>query len=696
MIMKESNTLGWDEAFEKRSLNPIQVERLAQLSEIPKAELEGRSLVELAERLRWLEPEWLGTNRICGKVVKENPTTRVLEPVPFALVRVFDVDWSLLAYFPERWPFGWFFPLGRRLELLATVRTDRCGRFCVRVPRFELDFIRRWFRLRLCLPGPFEPLDLCDIKPWLCEGLREVPDLEFGPGPVIEEWEDRLGPELLGELLGQARLPELARPLDELGELLRLGAGRVELPPPLGEELQRVHEKGGAAELARALKVRLPKTARPGPGLEELSPRRIYGPFRRCIEVRFPVWMPLLDVPDITFRVTQDVDGDGDEELIYSEGLGDVRLNAALPMNVVLRAQAHAISIPPSLCQLPEVPCAEPALVMAGLMPIQNEAAPEPPYLDPSRGTATRVNRPHATGHFAEVVDESVLGRSPLCSTLQLRGCNGWAGARIYRILCRFRAEGELGFGPERPMVGESWQQIRWVGSPPHVERRHVVSDEFGWYQILNPADGWLDPHLLLNWPTTNYANGLYQLRLEFADATRHSLGFSPERRLCVDNRSPVLTPRVAWRPLGHGSFEPVPAGCAVLRRPASHPLEFSVDLVSSCSFLRSVTLASTACGAVRASRTSPLPEHWESPLADDGTLQHFHTHVAETHVSENVRFVLPGLAEPGVYGFRAVSRSRAFNPAGGDGGFGAREWFYDPGSYRFTEWHRQFAVVDA
>jgi len=35
------------------------------------------------------------------------------------------------------------------------------------------------------------------------------------------------------------------------------------------------------------------------------------GPFRRCITVHVPVWTPIFDVPDITFRVTQDVDGNG-------------------------------------------------------------------------------------------------------------------------------------------------------------------------------------------------------------------------------------------------------------------------------------------------------------------------------------------------------------------------------------------------
>ncbi len=41
-----------------------------------------------------------------------------------------------------------------------------------------------------------------------------------------------------------------------------------------------------------------------------------------------PEWEFIADVPDITFRVTQAVDLDGDEETIYSERFFDVRWNS--------------------------------------------------------------------------------------------------------------------------------------------------------------------------------------------------------------------------------------------------------------------------------------------------------------------------------------------------------------------------------
>ena len=46
-----------------------------------------------------------------------------------------------------------------------------------------------------------------------------------------------------------------------------------------------------------------------------LDLRRFVGPFLRCRDVLLPRWQLVLDVPDVTFRVTQDVDGDGFAEL---------------------------------------------------------------------------------------------------------------------------------------------------------------------------------------------------------------------------------------------------------------------------------------------------------------------------------------------------------------------------------------------
>ena len=82
--------------------------------------------------------------------------------------------------------------------------------------------------------------------------------------------------------------------------------------------------------------------------LAELSPTKAIGPFLRCRDVYVAEWEYFSDVPDITFRVTQDVDLDGDEELIYSESFFDVRWNAGSIPPVTL--QASPIARPSPIC----------------------------------------------------------------------------------------------------------------------------------------------------------------------------------------------------------------------------------------------------------------------------------------------------------------------------------------------------------
>src|SRR5687768_10081792 len=117
---------------EQRSITELQAERLAALSDISVRELSGKNIVQLSDSFKWrIDPELLFFRRVCGRVVKKDPTTGVEYPVPGATVHVEDTDCTFLWYYPRDWPWGWFFPLRCRREVIATAVTDACGNFCV-------------------------------------------------------------------------------------------------------------------------------------------------------------------------------------------------------------------------------------------------------------------------------------------------------------------------------------------------------------------------------------------------------------------------------------------------------------------------------------------------------------------------------------------------------------------------------------
>ena len=125
-------------------------------------------------------------------------------PVPYATVHVEDTDCSFLGLFPVENPFAWFFPITCRREEIGTVRTDACGRFCIWIPRFEIDWILRFRRERICFPDIFVKPNLRDILP-LLEAQPVRPHInDPDPPPQLT----RRGP----ESLRQAERP--ARPAD--------------------------------------------------------------------------------------------------------------------------------------------------------------------------------------------------------------------------------------------------------------------------------------------------------------------------------------------------------------------------------------------------------------------------------------------------------------------------------------------------
>ena len=100
-------------------------------------------------------------------------------------------------------------------------------------------------------------------------------------------------------------------------------------------------------------------------------------------------WEPLFEVPDISFEVTQDVDGDGDDDVIYRSYF-DLSYGGADPY-VTIEASQIAVSLRSPLC-VPSPPCDEGdvAIQRAGLMPIESA----PAYFDASSGFAVRRSSP--------------------------------------------------------------------------------------------------------------------------------------------------------------------------------------------------------------------------------------------------------------------------------------------------------------
>ncbi|HEX8905990.1 MAG TPA: hypothetical protein VF771_14170, partial [Longimicrobiaceae bacterium] len=554
---------------DRRPLGGLQAKRLSAISGIHEKELAGNSVAELSERFRWhIDPELLFFRRVCGKVVKKDPVTGEERPVPFATVHVEDTDCGLVSYFPRSSPWGWFFPLYCHREEIATAVTDACGNFCVWIPRWEIDWILRWRAERICFPIIFQRPTIRDLLGKL-DGLEKVPHRPPHPEPdpapflledggmTLRRAQEVLGPAVAGRIAAHQGATAGAS-TRAAGALLDQPAFPDPVPPPLptsatreiskavastddtrhrGDDTHR-HAAGGWETLELASQLRLHPDH-----VSSFDPRRYIGPFMRCYDVLLPEWQVIFDVPDITFRVTQDVDGDGDQEVIYSEGYFDVRWNAGSIPPVTL--YASQIAVAGSGCHTPDVQCENtPAIQFAGLMPLVNPAGPADPYYDGGTGYARRPNRPHPSGDFADPLPNP-LSEAPFGGVLQLYGCNHVQGAQFYRLLYQFNHS-----GPWVPFTGITWPLYRVVGSTLQVH--WPSADGSGWYPILPDADGWFPPHLLLEWNTTGFQKGVYGVRIEVADGAKNPIASSAATPTSfrIDNSapSPAQFTELRWR----------------------------------------------------------------------------------------------------------------------------------------------------
>jgi hypothetical protein len=677
-------------APDRRPLTKSQAKRLAALTDFKADEVVGQTVADLQAKYPWrVDPQLFLFRRICGRVVRKDPLTGVEYPVPFATVHVEDTDCHLIAYFPKPHPWGWYFPFGCHREQIGTVKTDQCGNFCVWIPRFDIDWILRWRRKHVCFPYIFVKPSLIDILKYLVEekvppfpphGPGPGPDPD--PGPLLQQ----AGPEVMrraAELVGAPMAAQLdllranaafGRDTKAHDQVLSAPAFARPIAPPLPPEFQlpsKVSAETGDANTA--VRATLATTLHmKDAALKDLRLDHYIGPFWRCFDIFVPEWTALHDVPDITFRVTQDVNGDGTEETIYSEGYFDVRWNDTTTTDVTL--YASGIALTSTVCEAPVVPCGNvPEILYAGLMPLTNPPAPTDPYLDNGTGYARRPNRPHPAGDFVDPAPHP-LATAPFCSTLQLYGCTRIPSAAFYRV------RRNKGSGSMVPFVGLTWPLNRAIGGPPW--QIWPVSDASGWYPIPNPADNWFPPDLLLEWPTGE--DGLFTLDVQVANAAKTVLATSSPVRLRIDNTYPTAQfTGLRWRVSG-GAWHVLPLACPVIGRGAvPNDIEVEVDYTVLAQHLRSVELGAYGCGGGAMARLSAL-----------STVQHWHMGPADNAVAQTARFSLSHSASAGSYGFSIDARSRAFNPSGGDGGHLA-DWHYDP-TYIWVTPQINIAIVNA
>jgi len=648
---------------ERQKLTAMQTQRLASLANVDRAELEGLTIAQASERLKWIiDPQWFWFREICGKVVKRDPVTGGEYPVPFATVNVQDTECDLISYFPVRSPWTWHFPIFCRRETIATVKTDQCGNFCVWVPRFEIEWILRWRELRLCFPVIFNRPMLKDMIPPLQETPVRAPG-HPDPGPLhaLTSFSPSMIEAIAGKAAGQladkvTRLQasqSLGAPNLLSADLLNRRAFDTELPPPLPPEFH--HALGGRAAAAEgasahdgvraavALKLGVEPSA-----IANFNPSRFMGPFWRCIDIFVPEWLRIFEVPDISFEVTQDINGV--QQVIYDDPFGtDWTTN-----NVTLIASPIAVAT--NACGAPPVECGDtPAILFAGEMPLDNAA-----YFNEATGYVLRVNRP-ANGDGSVTPVESDLTRppaqTPFCETVQLFGCVNveveGVAAQYYRVLQSFNG------GPYAPITGLSWNIFTFPGGTPVA----ISADAAGWYQVLPNPDDYHPARMVLEWPTPFL--GECTLKLEVADGLKNPIAQSAPVPIQVDNTAPSINfTTLSWKFVGAPDSSLVnllAAPCPIIHRgvtPQDIEVVFAANVMAN--HLRDSSIGVSGCGG---------GVFVLEPMVPGTETYHWHTSPGDNAVLLNGRFTLAASADDGCYSFNCEANSRAMNPSGADGG---------------------------
>ena len=649
------------EAPEERRLTKRQVEYLSRATGFAASELADIRLGALADKLKYhLDWSSFFFQKVCGRVVKRDPVTGVLYPVPYATVHVEDTDCHLIFYSPSGLGYAWLYPFFCDREEIATVQTDECGNFCVYIPRWDIDRLLEWRRERICFPI-FEPPRIIDI----------LGDLLPDPGPLIRrpplpdpppdfsdfafrrEVETRLGSEVANRLALAAPRQTFGAFRGGLDAILMEPAPKSALPmPPLPDEGEVKRLIGDDPRLKKI-------------GLPDL--RRPIGPFKICYDVFVPVWQTIFDVPDVTFRVTQSQGGS--DVTIYDESYFDVRWDDTSIPDVTLETWPKALTT--HVCDVPPIECTNvPEILNIALMPLMS------PYHDDTTGFGVRVNQPSDDGISAPAAGPAAgTANAPYADRLDLFGCFHIAGATHYRVVASFNG------GTPQPILAGDFTVITTSFT---LNTQPQLAD--GCYLIRNDLASSYE-HLILGWLPADV--GSYQITLQVG--TLSGSVFTPTASSAphtfeADGSYPVGTfNQIRWWHTidGPGTATTLPAICPVIERDATKEVTVEVTWSASALHLRNAVLGMYGCGAGDPTPPALGDRSWYWQLPTD----------TSTGVKV-AQFTIPSLLQAGCYTAYINAVSRAYNPAMPNMPLSA-DWYY-PEDRRWTWPSRAISVVDA
>ncbi len=665
-------------------LTQSQANMLSSLTGIDASKFTGLTVAEIASQYRWqINPDFFLFVQICGQVVYQNPVTGAQYPIPYATVTAQETICSYLGFFPILLPWGWFFPFDCHTVTVAQTTTDGCGKFCLWVPRFEIEWILRFRLERICYLELFSRPTVGSIVQYL-QGQPASPasgtvTLETGTA-LYEKVEQLLGAPVAQQLAASSGNNTFGSLNTGQQSLLARTAFPNSLPPALPKEFRKTTSLSADAQRSAVRGTLAHKVGLPVNQLSGLDLNNYFGPYLRCFDILIPEWVPIFEVPDISLNVTQTVDGS--TQVIYSGPPFDIPWSVDGISGLTLISTSPVASSTVA-CSSPDVPCGDvPSLEFVGLMPLVNPPLPAAPYINATTGYATRPNPPHPGGTISEAGVPPAS--APYTGTLQLYGCTQVDDAVYYRLQFTFTPPGSTTASALTPFTGLSWPIYQEVGGV--LSEQWPVADANGWYPL--PPAGWFPENLLLEWDTMYSAfnaNGTYTIQVDVADGTKTTLASSAPIAFVIDNTVPAVSWAAYWSfnsDMSGAQLLPT-TGCVVIDR-GSDPQDVYIQLIFSVTAnnLRQVELGTGGC-AGGASLYSAL-----------STAQHWYEDAADNTLANTAIFLISASQPAGAYVFDVYADTRAFNPAGSDSG-PLDDWNYNSPAYRWTEPYFTIAVVN-